>query len=194
MPVFQGLDDAQFQSSGLAGFSMSANSPNRPSSPLNGNRHLDPPQTHEQLIATNAALKTRVSELEFINELFRGRLGQLEHDEANARRGQEMNGQTEAQLRAELEESHRRENNLKRRLDELELELKNLKDELDAVDSNRASKKPRLTEPEAPTSSDNPVLSEEGIKPEQNQVEDTPVVTQPEEGPAPQIEAEATAS
>ncbi|KAG9258948.1 uncharacterized protein F5Z01DRAFT_641833 [Emericellopsis atlantica] len=103
-------------------------------SPMNG----DTPQTHEQLIAANSSLKTRVRELELINELFRGRLSQLEQQEAAARRGHEVadSEQTglrtqleesrgsEAQLLAQLEETHRRENSLKRRLDELELELK----------------------------------------------------------------------
>merc|ERR1712000_305529 len=103
-------------------------------SPMNG----DAPQTAEQLIATNSSLKTRVRELELINELFRGRLSQLEQQEAAARRGNEVadSEQTglrtqleesrgsEAQLLAQLEETHRRENSLKRRLDELELELK----------------------------------------------------------------------
>ncbi|KAK2040270.1 hypothetical protein LZ31DRAFT_49214 [Colletotrichum somersetense] len=144
LPVFQGMDDAQLQA-GLQGFSE-----NRAGSPLNGDRHLDVPQTHEQLIATNSALKTRVSELELINELFRGRLSQMEQDEASARRGQEISGKAEAQLRMQLEtskkqleESHRRENNLKRRLDELELELK---EALDMSDSGRAAKKLKLTE------------------------------------------------
>ncbi|KAK2011187.1 GATA zinc finger protein [Colletotrichum eremochloae] len=144
LPVFQGMDDAQLQA-GLQGFSE-----NRAGSPLNGDRHLDVPQTHEQLIATNSALKTRVSELELINELFRGRLSQMEQDEASARRGQEISGKAEAQLRMQLEtskkqleESHRRENNLKRRLDELELELK---EALDMSDSGRAAKKLKVTE------------------------------------------------
>lgn len=143
LPVFQGMDDAQLQA-GLQGFSE-----NRAGSPLNGDRHLDVPQTHEQLIATNSALKTRVSELELINELFRGRLSQMEQDEASARRGQEISGKAEAQLRMQLEtskkqleESHRRENNLKRRLDELELELK---EAIDMSDSGRATKKLKAT-------------------------------------------------
>ncbi|KAK3187425.1 GATA zinc finger protein 3 [Lecanicillium sp. MT-2017a] len=103
-------------------------------SPMNGDRNSDTPQTQEQLIAHNSSLKTRVSELEVINELFRGRLSQLEQQEAAARRGQEVAGaeqtqlrsqleaaqESEAQLLAQLEDSHRRENNLKRRLDELE--------------------------------------------------------------------------
>lgn len=141
MTGFHGLDDSHFQSAGLTGFS-----PNRPGSPLNGDRNLDSPQTHEQLIAANSALKTRVSELEVINELFRGRLGQLEHDEATARRGQEISGQAEAQLRAQLDDSHRRENNLKRRLDELELELKEAKQVAGLDDNERPVKRARLSE------------------------------------------------
>jgi GATA-binding protein len=123
----------------------------------NGDR--DAPQTHEQLIAHNSSLKTRVSELEVINELFRGRLSQLEQQEAAARRGQEVAGVEQTQLRTQLdasnesvvqlqtqlEDSHRRENNLKRRLDELELELKALKDILGG-DVERPSKKPRIEE------------------------------------------------
>lgn len=120
---------------------------------LNGDRALgEAPQTHEQLIAHNSSLKTRVSELEVINELFRGRLSQLEQQEAAARRGQEVaaleqaqlrsqleaSQESEAQLRAQLDDSHRRENNLKRRLDELELERK------EAAAPDRALKKPRL--------------------------------------------------
>ncbi|TDZ26786.1 GATA type zinc finger protein asd-4 [Colletotrichum orbiculare MAFF 240422] len=148
LPVFQSMDDAQLQ--GLSGFNVGAND-NRSGSPLNGDRHLDVPQTHEQLIAANSALKTRVSELELINELFRGRLSQMEQDEASARRGQEVSGKAEAQLRAQLEaskkqleESHRRENNLKRRLDELELE--NSKKELEESHRRENNLKRRLDE------------------------------------------------
>lgn len=92
-----------------------------------GDRHLDIPQTYEQLIAANSSLKTRVSELEVINELFRGRVTQLEQDEQNARRGEEMRRESEQNLRAQVEdlqrhlqESQRRENQLKRRLDDIE--------------------------------------------------------------------------
>ncbi len=90
---------------------------------MNGDRHLEVPQTYEQLIAANAGLKTRVSELEVINELFRGRVTQLEQDEANARRGEEMRRESEHTLRQALDESQRRENQLKRRLDDLEREI-----------------------------------------------------------------------
>ncbi|KAF3811533.1 GATA type zinc finger protein asd-4 [Colletotrichum gloeosporioides] len=146
LPVFGNMDDSQL------GFNVGAE--NRSASPLNGDRHLDVPQTHEQLIAANSALKTRVSELELINELFRGRLSQMEQDEASARRGQEISGKAEAQLRSQLEasnkqleDSHRRENNLKRRLDEMELELKEAKEAADSSsESGRAAKKLRVAD------------------------------------------------
>ena len=59
-------------------------SPGRSASPLNGVNGLELPQTYEQLIAQNAAFKTRVSELEVINELFRGRVTELGQDASNA--------------------------------------------------------------------------------------------------------------
>ncbi|KAJ4315225.1 GATA zinc finger protein 3 [Fusarium piperis] len=131
----------------------------RATSPLNGDRKMEAPQTHEQLIAHNSSLKTRVSELEVIIELFRGRLSQLEQQEAVARSGQQVAGaeqtqlrsqleatrESEAQLRAQLEDSHRRENNLKRRLDDLELELKAAQDAREALEE-RPAKKPRIAE------------------------------------------------
>jgi len=96
---------------------------------MTGDRHLDIPQTYEQLIAANSSLKTRVSELEVINELFRGRVTQLEQDEQNARRGEQMRRESEQNLEAQVEdlqrhlqESQRRENQLKRRLDDIERE------------------------------------------------------------------------
>jgi GATA-binding protein len=120
------------------------------------------PQTHEQLLATNSSLKTRVSELEVIQELYRGRIQQLEQEEAN-RQAQEKNkseaeiqlrsqldamNEAHAQLQKELEESHRRENMLKRRLDELEVELKEAKESLEVHESGRA-KRSRVDEPTA---------------------------------------------
>jgi GATA-binding protein len=103
-------------------------SPGRSTSPLNGAHGLEVPQTYEQLIAQNSSLKTRVSELEVINELFRGRVTQLEQDESNARRGEEMRRDSEHDLMRRLEESQRRENQLKRRLDDIERELSELRD------------------------------------------------------------------
>jgi GATA-binding protein, other eukaryote len=161
MNPFKVMDESQFQGSSFQTFGTGGASAGRPTSPVNGDRHLDIPQTHEQLIAANSSLKTRVSELEVINDLFRTRLAQLEQEEASARRARELsdqaekqtrsqleaNKQTESQLRAQLEDSHRRENNLKRRLDELELELKEARESHDATDSGRSAKRPRVEEP-----------------------------------------------
>lgn len=133
-------------SGGMSGFNGNGDGSN---SPMNG----DTPQTAEQLIASNSSLKTRVRELELINELFRGRLSQLEQQEAAARRGNEVAGEeqnqlrgqiklseeTQAQLMSQLEDSHSREKSLKRRLDDLELELQDLRGE-----ANRPIKKQRM--------------------------------------------------
>lgn len=125
LPAFNGhnLDDPyNHHSPSLPPLHNRQPSPGRSTSPLNGGQ-LEPPQTYEQLIASNAALKTRVSELEVINGFFEGRVTQLEQDEANARRGEEMRREAEYAALQRLEESQRRENQLKRRLDDVEREL-----------------------------------------------------------------------
>jgi GATA-binding protein len=158
-PIYQNIDD-QFQAQQLSGF---GGHDGRAQSPMNGER-LDMPQTHEQLMATNASLKTRVSELEVIQELYRGRIQQLEQEELNRQAQEKNNSEAEVQLRSqldatneahiqlqkELEESHRRENMLKRRLDELEVELKDAKESLEVHESGRA-KKARLDDTAATT-------------------------------------------
>lgn len=157
-PIYHTIDE-QFQAQQLSGFPGGPDG--RAPSPLNG-EHM--PQTHEQLLATNASLKTRVSELEVIQELYRGRIQQLEQEEVNRQAQEKTKSETEVQLHAqleamseahaqlqkELEESHRRENMLKRRLDELEVELKEAKESLELHESGRA-KKPRVDEPAATT-------------------------------------------
>lgn len=86
-------------------------------------RHLEVPQTYEGLLAANTSLKTRVSELEVINELFRGRVAELEQSDATARRSEMIARDSEARTRRSLEESQRREDELKRRISELEQQL-----------------------------------------------------------------------
>ncbi|KAK8052092.1 hypothetical protein PG993_003477 [Apiospora rasikravindrae] len=154
LPVFQGMDPNQFQSPSLPQYPIPGGSPGRSGSPVNGE-----PETREQLIAANASLKTRVSELDLINELYRGRLTQLEQDSQNQdnwRHAAEQAQKNEAHERAmrediqrQLEDSHRRENILKRRLDEIEQELHEAKDKVDVLEhaeSDRPSKRPRLEE------------------------------------------------
>lgn len=151
--------DNPYQSSGVGGFATANNGDGRAGSPTSGDRNSDPPQTHEQLIAYCAGLKTRVSELDFINELFRGRLSQLEQQEAAARSANEVataeqsnlraqleaSKESESQLRAQLDDVHSRENSLKRRLDELELELKAAQEGV----AERPAKRSRTEEPAA---------------------------------------------
>ena len=49
-------------------------------------QHLEAPQSYDAVVAQNNALRTRVSELEVINDLFRGRVSELESSEQEARR------------------------------------------------------------------------------------------------------------
>jgi len=101
-------------------------------SSINGS-HLEPPLSYDSLAAQNTALKTRVSEMELINDLFRNRVSELETSESQARA-------TEAGLRAELEAVQQRERELKRRIEEIEEESprhKKMKMS-DLVDESRA--------------------------------------------------------
>jgi GATA-binding protein len=51
-----------------------------------GTHHLETPQSFDAVMAQNNALRTRVNELEVINDLFRGRVNELETSEQDARR------------------------------------------------------------------------------------------------------------
>lgn len=84
---------------------------------------LEPPQTYDSLLQSTTALKTRVSELEVINDLFRGRVAQLEQNDDNSRRTELMQRQTEKNFRQLLEESQVREMDLQRRISDLQREL-----------------------------------------------------------------------
>ena len=74
--------------------------------------HLEPPQTLE----SRKALQTRVSELEVINELFKGRVHELESSLEEYRRQEEQ--AKDAERRALTREAE-----LKRRVEELEADL-----------------------------------------------------------------------
>ncbi|KFH40410.1 GATA type zinc finger protein asd-like protein [Hapsidospora chrysogenum ATCC 11550] len=183
LPSFM-MDEAY--STAVTGFGANGTGGDGSGSPMSG----EAPQTHEQLIANNSSLRTRVRELELINELFRGRLSQLEQQEAAARRGHEVAGVEQNQLRSQLEDSHGRENSLKRRLDEMELELEEshriedrlkhrveeleaqLKEANEALEGDRPTKKPRLQSPEQSTAPQAEEASEappqETAAPEQN--------------------------
>ena len=128
--MFDGvLHDGVFHSPSMPNFALRQPSPG--ASSING-AHLEPPLPYDTLAAQNTALKTRVNELEVINDLFRGRVSELENTEQGAR-------EREAQLRAELEEVKLREVDLKRRLDEYDEGPRHKKMRLsDLVDESRA--------------------------------------------------------
>ncbi|EKJ74929.1 hypothetical protein FPSE_04965 [Fusarium pseudograminearum CS3096] len=176
-------------------------------SPMNGDRKMDAPQSQEQLIAQNSSLKTRVSELEVIIELFRGRLAQLEQQEATARNSQQVASaeqnqlrseldatrESEAQLRAQLEDSHRRENSLKRRLDELELEFQAVHP-IGSDPDERPAKRPRTVDEPYKTQSETDIeaaaealIASEASRPNETaetaryEATETPEVSQPSE-------------
>lgn len=92
-------NQSHFQSPSMAYTQFRAPSP--AGSSVNGS-HLEPPPTFE----AHKALQTRVSELEVINELFRGRVEELES----------LARETEAKARNDMEEA-------KRKIDQLEAEL-----------------------------------------------------------------------
>ena len=74
-----------------------------------GDKHLEPPQTYEHLQQQNTSLKTKVSELEVINGLYKDRIGELEHNDRLHRQAHE--------------DARVREDNLRRRLENLEREM-----------------------------------------------------------------------
>lgn len=149
------LDDGNYQGQHLQAFGTPGDGSGQHDANGDGG-----PQTSDQLAATNSSLKTRVAELEVINDFITRRLGHYEPvygsgtgqdgqdggqqaDETQLRSQIELLTQSERQLRADLEEGHRRENMMKRRLNELEQELKDTKDALGLYEGDRA-KRPRL--------------------------------------------------
>ncbi|KAH7026884.1 GATA type zinc finger protein Asd4 [Macrophomina phaseolina] len=116
----------EFHSPALQSF-MPHRQPSPSASSVNGS-HLEAPMSYDGLATTNTALKTRVSELEVINDLFRGRVTELEQSEQRARQDEAHARDHEKRLQQELDESHSREAELKRRVDELEAELAEYRD------------------------------------------------------------------
>lgn len=91
-------------------------------------RHLDQSApTLDNLMSANSKLKTRVAELELVNDLFRSRVNELEQSEANARQKEITGREVEAQLRVYLSEGSKREEDLKRKLEETEREINELR-------------------------------------------------------------------
>ncbi|ODQ54472.1 hypothetical protein SAICODRAFT_6215 [Saitoella complicata NRRL Y-17804] len=81
------------------------------------------PQTMESVMASNQALRTRVAELDLVNDLFRSRVTELESSETASRRLEGSRREVEMQLRNQLEEMERREVGYLNRIEALEREL-----------------------------------------------------------------------
>lgn len=92
----------------------------------NLSRPISPPTSvshsvsHSQLLETEGGLRTRVNELEVINELFKGRIAELEASVAEARRAEAAARNTAEAQRGELAIVLEREAGLLRRVAELE--------------------------------------------------------------------------
>ncbi|KAK8152433.1 hypothetical protein BC567DRAFT_54721 [Phyllosticta citribraziliensis] len=116
--VFDGvtLNGHEFHSASLPPF-MPPRQPSPSASSINGSHGLEPPMSYD------GQLRTRVSELEVINDLFRGRVTELEQSEQRARQDEAVARDNEKQMRDQLEEAHAREAELRRRVEELENKL-----------------------------------------------------------------------
>jgi GATA-binding protein len=80
----------------------------------NGDRHLEPPHTYEGLQQENAHLRTRVSELEVINGLFKGRIQELERAESGNRQALDLSRARELELTKRLGDLERQVTELRR--------------------------------------------------------------------------------
>lgn len=137
------LSDHQFHSPRIPSFQIRQPSPGSTSS-IN-DRHLEPPQTFEGLLQANTHLKTRVSELEVINDLYRGTVTQYE--QGNAPQAEMIPRDSESQLRQLLEQSQRREEGLKRQVEDLEREVADLRADQPAAKRARLSEASEYPEP-----------------------------------------------
>ena len=114
-----------FDNVGLS--SDSFGSPNLPSllrqltpsgSPSNGTNtaSLESSQSYDAVVSHNNQLRTRVSELEVINELFRGRVAELESTEKEARTNEAVKEAEVQRLKHELEATTARAAELEKRV------------------------------------------------------------------------------
>ncbi|KAL8889704.1 MAG: hypothetical protein Q9215_003058 [Flavoplaca cf. flavocitrina] len=110
------LNDHNFHpSSHLPSFNVRQPSPGSTSS--QNDRRPDSRIPYDQLHQENTALKTRVSELEVINILYKGQVGEQDQKAT----------ESDQQLRQLLEEAQSRENLLKQQVKELEQEISELR-------------------------------------------------------------------
>ncbi|KAI4257720.1 MAG: hypothetical protein LQ352_001560 [Teloschistes flavicans] len=101
--------------------------------------HAGSKSSHEHLLNENKVLKTRVSELEVINILYKGQVGEQDQKAT----------ESEQQLRQVLEKVQQEKDELKRRVEELEQEVADLRGEEPAPKRRRTSNDPEYPDPSA---------------------------------------------
>ncbi|TLD31230.1 hypothetical protein PspLS_02873 [Pyricularia sp. CBS 133598] len=131
--MLSGFEDGQYPANVLPGFGLPGSSDQ--SALLNG----EIPQTPEQLLAAISSFKTRVSELEVINDFLERRL--LTYDSYG---GQPQDGQDggvaqgDAQLRSQVESLTQSESQLRTELEQARAETEQLRFKADEADQLRA--------------------------------------------------------
>ena len=142
--------DHTFQASGNPSTHVRHPSPNSISSPYD--RHLEPPQSYENLLRDNTLLKTRVSELEVVNDLYRGHVSQYSQGQAAAPQAEMIPRDAESQLRVALLQAEQREVDLKRRVDILQQRIADLEGEPPAKRARQSDDLDKAEPPESATS------------------------------------------
>ncbi|KAI7483789.1 hypothetical protein KC351_g4922 [Hortaea werneckii] len=129
-----------FASPNLPAFNLRQPSPSATS--LNGTSQLEAPQTYDGLMGQNSHLRTRVSELEVINDLFRGRVGELENSEQEARREANTKREENERLKSDIETERRKVEDLQKRVAELEGEGSPARKRARISDDNNSPERP----------------------------------------------------
>jgi GATA-binding protein, other eukaryote len=113
------LPSDAFGSPSLPAFALRQPSPGATST--NGHAgQIDAPQTYDALQAQNQHFKTRVNELEVIQDLFRGRVDELERSEKQAKETAKTKTEEAERLTAELEAANAKVEELQKRLSDAE--------------------------------------------------------------------------
>jgi GATA-binding protein len=114
------LAESSFQPAGLPTFAL------RQPSPAHSVNAMHPEHAHPYS-ENHISLKTRVSELEVINDLFRGRVAELEQSEQDAREKEAAARNAADQYKADLDAALVRESALKRTIEALDAEIESFK-------------------------------------------------------------------
>ncbi|KAI6351624.1 hypothetical protein MCOR25_009827 [Pyricularia grisea] len=129
----EGFEDGQYPANVLPGFGLPGSSDQ--SALLNG----EMPQTPEQLLAAISSFKTRVSELEVINDFLERRLLTYDSYGGQPHDGQDGGvGQGDAQLRSQVESLTQSESQLRTELEQARAETEQLRFKADEADQLRA--------------------------------------------------------